>query len=84
MYKKIMDMIASRVGKTIKIPTYTTKRRNTGEALPSYYIQVTNKRTGHIHTMSREKAFRYINNRPSLWSIANPIVGFKDEYELAA
>ena len=95
MNKEMMDAVTARIGNTIKIPSYETTRKKNCRALPSAYIKarntlpsayvkVKNTRTGYIQVMSRAKAFRYVNNRPSLWSITNPIVSFKDSYELAA
>ena len=84
MSKEMMEAIAARVGNTIKIPSYETTCKKKGRTLPSAYVKVKNTRTGYTQVMSRAKAFRYINNRPSLWSITNPIVSFKDSYELAA
>ena len=84
MNKEMMDAVTARIGNTIKIPSYEMTCKKTGRTFPSAYVKVKNTRTGYIQVMSRAKAFRYINNRPSLWSITNPIVSFKDSYELAA
>ena len=77
MTQEMMDALAGRMT-TIDVPQYKLE----GSDLPSYWVTVKNKRTGYTKLMTRSKAHRYINNRPSSWTIVNPLVSFKDTYEL--
>jgi len=64
-----------------QIPARVTKNKH-GSSADSYYVTVKNKRTGYTKLMARDKAYRYLNNRPSLWKWVSPIFSFKDEYEI--
>jgi len=70
--------------KTIQIPDFTTVNKKYPDAKPlkSYWVEVRNMRTGYVHTVSRSKAHRYVNNRPTTWSYVNPLSSFKDTYGL--
>jgi len=81
MTQEYLDNIAARMNTSV-IPPYSftsLKKKNT---LPSYWVTIKNVRTGYTKTLPRQKAQRYINNRPSLWSITNPLPEFKDTWEL--
>ena len=67
--------------KTIQVPAYTTTNKQ-GKEAPSYWVEIRNLRTGYTHTVSRSKAHRYINDRPTNWSFMNPLLSFKDTYGL--
>jgi len=79
---QLMEALAERM-KTTPIPETITMNRHGSGGLP-YYIEVVNDRTGQTKLLPRAKAFRYINNRPSMWHIGNPLVSFKDTYSIKA
>ncbi len=80
MVKGTIEEVQARF-ETIKVPDYNITSKK-GSELPSYYVMVRNTRTGYTKLMPRHKAHRYINGRPSTWSITNPMVELKDKYEL--
>jgi hypothetical protein len=58
------------------------KKNKKGIEHPSYWVTVKNLRTGYTKLMPRAKAFRYINDRPALWTYVSPLFSFKDHYEV--
>jgi len=63
---------AVRAEGVVKTPAYTAE---------AFHVTIKNRRTGYTKLVTRSKAFRYINDFPSLWSITTPDHKFKDIWE---
>ena len=80
MNQEMIDAIGMRMNLQVLPEKITTNKR--GKDGKAYYVTIRNTRTGYTKVVPYHKASRYVNNRPSMWSITNPLVSFKDTYEV--
>jgi len=78
--KELLEKRFERKALSGRVLKHVNKRKEETEA-QAYWVSVKNTRTGYTKLMPREKAYRYVNARPSLWKYTNPLPSFKDTYE---